>query len=193
MQMLISGTGGVSVGIGISPTRIQHQPLGGGGGAPQEVGGSFANTATNLLPAGPITTGAVCATGPCAADGGLIVVPGVVAGTRTPSTNFITGFPWTTGMVSAIVTTKLPETNSSLTGTGSDNRTALGLGNITLVAGGMAVRKPSNAAFPSLDTVTMQIKAQNLPSMSPMGLAALAALIALGAGHAASRRRNRSS
>jgi hypothetical protein len=190
MQMLISGTGEVSVAVGLTPTRIQHNPLGGGAGAPQEVGGPFANTATNLLPAGPITSGAMCANGPCAANGGLIVVPGTVTGTGTNSTNFITGFPWTTGMVSAVVTTKLPTTNSTLTGTGSDGRTALGAGNLTLVAGGIAIRKPSNAAFPSLDTVTMTIRPQNLPSLNPTGMAALAAVLLAGAGYAARRRGN---
>jgi hypothetical protein len=196
MQMLIAGMGGsVSVVVGLSPTRIQHNPLGGGTGpaVPQEVGGAYGNTNTNLLVAGPITTGAVCATGPCAGDNGVIIVPGVPDGTGGTSTNTITGFPWTTGMISAIVTTKLPTTNSSLTGTGSDNRSALGAGNITLVAGGIARRRPSNANFPSIDTVTMTIRPQNLPTMSPGGLAALATVILLGAGYASRKRWSRGS
>jgi hypothetical protein len=80
-----------------------------------------------------------------------------------------------------------------LTGTGSDNRTALGAGNITLVAGGMARRRPTNTTFGSVDTVTMTIRPQNLPSMSPAGLAALATVILLGAGYASRKRWSRGS
>ena len=193
MQMLIGGGGSVTAVVQVAPTQLQVNAFGGGTMmGPQLVGGAYANAATDFLPPGPITSGAVCASGPCAANGGLVVTLGVPAGTGTASTNFNTGFPWTTGMVSAIVLTKLPTTNSTLTGTGSDTRTALGLGNITLVAGGMSGRKPSNTSFGSIDTITMNIAPRdNLPSMTPMGLATLATAIVLGAGYASRKRRSR--
>ena len=193
MQMLIEGFGSLTVVVGASPTQLQVNNLGGGTmGGPQGVGGAYANADTDFLAPGPITIGAVCAAGPCANNNGLVVATGVPAGTGTASTNTNTGFPWTTGMVSAIVITKLPTTNSTLTGTGSDTRTALGLGNITLVAGGLSNRKPANSHFSSLDTITMTMAPRdNLPSMTPMGLATLATAIVLGAGYASRKRRSR--
>jgi hypothetical protein len=195
MQMLLTGGGSLSVVIGTSPTRIQHNLIGGGTmGGLQEQGGPYANMDTDFLPAGPITTGAVCARGTSAGNNGLIITAGVASGPPgTDSTNTNTGFPWTTGMVSAIVTTKLPTTNSTLTGTGSDMRTPLGAGNITLVAGGISHREPSIMHFASLDSISMVVKARNLPSMSPTGLAALATMITLGAGFASRKRWNRQS
>lgn len=190
MRMLIEGTGEVARIVGTAPIRIQHNTLGGGGDGRQIVGAPYASTNTNLLPGGPITTGGVCAGGPCGVNG-LITVPGIQDGSGQASTNTNVGFPWTTGMVSAIVTTMLPTTNSTLVLTGSDNRTDLGAGNITLVAGGLAYRNPVNRAFPSLDIITMSVRAKNLPSISLVGMAGLAGLLIVGAGFAARRRSNR--
>jgi len=69
-------------------------------------------------------------------------------------------------------------------------RTALGAGNITLVAGGLSFRRSvaSSSSYASLGRVKMTLSAP-IPSLSPAGLAAASALVLLAAGYALRRRR----
>lgn len=190
MQSLTVGLGSASLIVGTSPIRIQHNLLGGATGGLGWVGGPYANPVTNVQQAGPITSGAVCAGGPCGLAG-LIIQPGTTTAGGTTTTNFNFGFPWTTGMVTVKVSTLLPLLTSTFTETGVDNRTALGSGQIVMVAGGLSFRQPSTQTFTTFDTVTLRFAPRNLPSMSPAGLAALAGLIAVGAGYAVRRRHAR--
>ena len=195
MQMLTGGIGSLSVIVGSAPQRIQHNTIGGLAGGTVTMllgvnGGPYSNMATIPIPGGPITKDGSCVGGPCGVNG-VITQVGTLDGTGTNSTNTNTGFPWTTGVMTGIATEDLPVQPSTFTFTGSDNRTDLGLGNITLVSGGLSFRQPANSVFIQASKITMTIAARdNLPSMSPPGLAALATLIVVGAGYAV-RRRNK--
>jgi len=72
---------------------------------------------------------------------------------------------------------------------GSDVRTALGAGNLSLVAGGLSFRTTQSGTTPyaSFHKVTLTLGAP-IPSLSPAGLAAAAALVLLAAGWALRRR-----
>ena len=106
--------------------------------------------------------------------------------------------PWTTGTVKVSNTgmngTK-PET-TVLSAMGYDNRTALGAGKITLVAGGTTHRMTKATAgsaanpqnYSALDVVNLNIGQSAVPAMSPMGLATAAVLMMLAVGYAFRRR-----
>jgi hypothetical protein len=123
------------------------------------------------------------------AGGGIIIQAGFTTAIGSDTTNTQTVFPWTTGMVTALVTDGLPTSTGSETHTGSDTRTPLGAGNLTLVAGGL-LQQTSTTLNSSAEhaIVSMTFRPQNLPSMTPPGLAALGALLVLGAGYAFRRR-----
>ena len=72
---------------------------------------------------------------------------------------------------------------------GSDQRTPLGAGNLSLVAGGLSFRHtiPGQTPYASLQKVTLTLGAP-IPSLSPAGLAVAAALVLLAAGYALRRR-----
>jgi hypothetical protein len=187
MQMISQGGGVMSFLIGAGPT-LMHNPFHTApGAAPTEApGGPYANTSlTDVLPAGPITSGAVLS------PHGLITVPGTVVGYGTTATWFHWGFPWTTGKVYLSGTNGGPYTSTFATLTGSDARTPLGAGNITLVAGGIANGlHGSRRTYMSFDRITMKLAlpANPLPSMSPAGVAAGALLMVLAVGYALRRR-----
>jgi hypothetical protein len=75
---------------------------------------------------------------------------------------------------------------------GYDNRTVLGAGNITMVAGGTTHRmskvtkNPQN--YGAFDIVNLTIGQTAVPAMSPMGLATAAVLMMLAVGYAFRRR-----
>ena len=189
MQMLSAGLGSVSRPLGSAPTRVQHNPVGNPVGIP--VGAGYASFFAVTFIGGPITTGAVCANGPCAsAAGGAIIVPGTTTAFGSSTINDQTAMPWTTGMVTIqVVDQPISVTPTQITLTGSDARTDLGLGNLTLVAGGLLHQVTAVDTALEFGKVTMSFAPQdNLPSISPPGLAALAGLIIVGAGYAFRRR-----
>ena len=96
------------------------------------------------------------------------------------------GFPNTTGTV-LIQNTSYSWTFFTLMG--SDARTALGAGNISLVAGGVNFRNTlaGQAPYMSFQKVSLTLGAP-IPSLSPAGAAAAAALILLAVGYALHRR-----
>lgn len=116
----------------------------------------------------------------------LYTIGGVTYGT-SPGTFFFTGFSWTTGIAYAQATQVTPynPTPWTATTTGTDSRTPLGAGNITLVTGQMG-RGPGQS-YASVSRVRMKLK-RILPSMSPGGLAALAGLMLVVVGYASRRR-----
>ncbi len=183
MQMLIQGSGETAVSLGGSPLRIRHDAIAGAG--PQDVGGAYANTASDVLLAAEITTGATFTAN------GLIGAPGNITGMGTPDVNLNTGFPWTTGAVQVQVPGGVTTMNAptTITLTGSDNRTPNGRGTITMVAGGLSHRLTSGLSFGSLDMVTMDIASSQLtPALSPMGIVALGSMLVIGGGYALRRR-----
>jgi hypothetical protein len=72
---------------------------------------------------------------------------------------------------------------------GSDARTPLGAGNLSLVAGGLSFRHNlcCESPYASFQKVSLTLGAP-IPSLSPAGLAAAAALVLLAAGWALRRR-----
>jgi len=189
MQMISQGGGVISFLIGATGPTVMHNPFGDApGAAPTEApGGPYANTSlTDVLPGGPVTSGAVFS------PYGLITVPGTVVGYGTTKTWFHWGFPWTTGKVYLSVTYAGSYMSTFVTLTGSDARTPLGAGNITLVAGGIANGLHSGPvlAYMMFDYVQLQLTpiAPQVPSLSPTGVATGAALMVLAVGYVLRRR-----
>jgi hypothetical protein len=190
MRMLSGGVGEVTRVLGTSPTRLQHNPVGNPVGIP--VGAGYNLFFSTAFQGGPITTGGVCANGPCAlATGGVVIQPGVITGMGATSTPEQTVFPFTTGMVTVLATDNSPTGTGLFTSTGSDNRTALGAGNLTLIAGGLLQQDTQSGQDTGNEfaIVRMEFRPQNLPSFSPGSLAALGALLMVGAGYAFRKRR----
>ncbi len=100
-----------------------------------------------------------------------------------------TGFPFTTGRVFAQQNTNTGAGFDYFTATGSDNRTVMGVGDITLVAGGLSIRQSIGGLLStgSMETASMQL-AELVPTMSKTGFAAAAALMVIAVGYAFRRR-----
>ena len=102
------------------------------------------------------------------------------------------GFGQTTGTV-IVQQTNLGAHGSNaqdfFTVMGSDARSPLGAGNLSLVAGGLSFRRTNvgKRPFASFQKVSLTLGAP-IPSLSPAGLAAAAALVLLAAGYALRRR-----
>ena len=201
MRMLIQGAGSVSSRINLSPFQAAHVrfgPVAGADGGIQHTGGPYAVTVMDTQTLGiatqplvpPTSTGLITAPGPI-----VSWVPTQCAGTGGPppsaciSYSTHTGFPFTTGTVFVQQTTG-PTQDAFFTVMGSDMRTALGAGNITLVAGGLTLRRTvgfSDRDYASFGRVRMTLSAP-IPSLSPAGFAAATALVLLAAGYALRRR-----
>lgn len=201
MQMGLQFGGIVSVkNATFFPGLIAHVAFGGGGTTVRNlaVGGMQAGTNTPntemvLLAAGPLTLPGVFPP-----SGSLITSPGPVVGMLPSITSpmggmggsFTTnwGFGHTTGTVIAQQITGSGGDDFFLI-TGSDNRTPLGGGNITTVAGGLARRnnQSGQTMYAQWDKVRLSL-GPKVPSMSPAGFAASGALIILAVGYALRRR-----
>ena len=98
------------------------------------------------------------------------------------------GFAQTTGTVLAQQTVGTGG-QDFFTVMGSDARTALGAGNLSLVAGGLNFRTTlaGQTGDASFQKVTLTL-APPIPSLSPAGFAAAGALVLLAAGYAMRRR-----
>jgi hypothetical protein len=181
MLLLRGGTGSISLLLGATGPTVQHNPMVVPGvWAIQQPGGSYANTRLNIIPGGPITTGCVFS------PGGMITIPGTQVGTGASTGNLYTGFPWTTGNVYVKVTIGVTGT-TTFSVSGSDARTPLGAGNITLHAGGLLHRIVQGRTMAYHDYVRMRMR-QPTPSMSLAGVVAGGLLIVLVVGYALRRR-----
>ena len=98
------------------------------------------------------------------------------------------GFAHTTGTV---LVQNTGYSTSFFTLMGSDARTPLGAGNISLVAGGLSFRRntttPTGASYGTFAKVSLTL-APPIPSLSPAGAAAAGALLLLAVGYALRRR-----
>ena len=198
MQMGLRRGGGAAV-KGIGPGVVAHIPYGGSGTAKRRLAvGGGANDAPSIefrkLAAGVITA----PIGGIPASGMLITMPGPVVGMlpslATPmggmAGTFQTswGFGHTTGTV--LVQQDFGSSGTQLfTLMGSDLRTLLGAGNLSVVAGGLV--KPVTLAGASnygvFDRVWLSF-GPPVPSLSPAGFAAAGGLLLLGTGYALRRR-----
>ena len=137
----------------------------------------------------------VTATGACPLFGtGCILGSTAVAGTGSGTGSDNYGFPWSTGMLTASATLGPATLDSTFIQTGSDGRTSMGSGPITLVAG-MLTARDVGTSYASIDTVTMLLAGTggigNAPALAPVGIAAFTALMALAGGYGLSRRNRR--
>jgi hypothetical protein len=115
---------------------------------------------------------------------------GSVTGGTNKANSF--GVPWTTGMLSitALAAAGAPETWKL---TGADNRNADGIGRIQMVAGAVSTRGVAptgsgdngNRGWIRLDLESLAVE---VPTLSPVALAAMAGLMLLAAGYTMRRR-----
>jgi hypothetical protein len=186
-QMLLKGGGEVSVTAGATGNGgvlVLHNPFGGAGTNDQEAGGPFQNIGTVMLAAGDITLQPVVPLG-------VITAPGPIVGMGPAEFNYTTGFPWTTGRVQVTnptATTIAPPSGTMLTLTGMDARTAMGAGNIVMVAGALTKRQNAGTTYMHLDIINMTLVPGEVPSLSMGGYAAAATLLLLAAGYMLRRR-----
>ena len=125
------------------------------------MGGAFPNI--------PLTGSLACVTG----TGPLLSGPGNTGRTAT-------GFPFTTGTVLVQWTTNTM-TLGLHTISGSDARTARGVGNISLVAGGLATNTFTMTASRQVSRIDITFS-EKAPSITPGGIAAAAVLMVLAVG-----------
>jgi hypothetical protein len=90
---------------------------------------------------------------------GLITFLGPQVATAPPDNTTNWGFPWTTGnvFVQDIQTNMGAMATTTISVSGTDNRTQAGGGNISLVAGGTSHRVGAITDFKALDIVTMTL------------------------------------
>jgi hypothetical protein len=110
----------------------------------------------------------------------IITNPGSPASTVPGGSSIGWGFPFTTGTV-YIKVPFYPSPFLTITGKGQDNRTPLGIGNITMVAGGMlfGVGAGAGLVFPQIVTLTLNVPEPSrvLLLASGVGLIGLMALV----------------
>lgn len=185
MQIVLStaNQGPGAVGRNFGPTQVAHFPVSGMGR--QVMGGRYTQPIdTNYLSAPPITV-PVSRTSAM----GVILQGGPQVGTfGTGTTNRNFGMPWTTGLVVASGSNGGAVTQTIWSFSGSDGRTSMGAGNITLVSGGLGQRLGLGLTFVNADTISMTLAAPGtVPAMTP-AVAAGAALLMLGVGFALRKR-----
>lgn len=212
IQMLLKKGGINSFLFNTSPAfQVGHVKFGAGATIQAQVtGGAYANMNMVLLKYGVITTPMIVPT-----PNALVTSPGgkrTTMGMNTltpssppgvisylmksgqPASQFTaqstsnTGFPATTGQVIAQQSTGTGGRDFH-TLTGSDSRTKLGAGNITLVSGGLSKRNTlaGNTSYATWGRLKLTFF-KDVPSMSPAGFAAAGALMLLAVGYALRRR-----
>jgi hypothetical protein len=201
MQMGLRGGGNLAVkGAGLPAGVVAHARFAGSGNALRSLalGGPQAGPDTPATEFVKLAPGLLTAPAIFPASGQLILYPGPVVGMfpsiSTPmgamTGQFTThwGFGHTTGTV--IVQQASGSSGDDLfTVMGSDARTPLGAGNLSLVAGGIARRNTlaGDSVYAQFDRVSMSL-GPPVPSLSPAGLAAAAALLLLAVAYALRRR-----
>jgi hypothetical protein len=176
-----------------SPFRVKHSVF--GSRDTQHTGGSYSFMRAQIQPSGVATQPTT--TPP---QGRLILHPGPLVTTMLGLTNTgtgptlrfpgasttFTGFPATTGTVFAQQTAGTGG-DDFFTAMGSDLRTALGAGNLSLVSGGLALQHNAAGSRSDFGKIRLTL-APPTPSLSSAGAAIAAAAILLATGHALRRR-----
>ncbi len=177
--------GSTSIGAGQTPI-IAHQPIGIPGQTgllrSQVTGGGYALFNTAYLQPGPGNIGFM--TDPV--QGKITSVGPSIAQVIPADVNFNWGFPHTTGAITVMKAETIvgnPAT-TTFTAQGTDSRTAAGVGNITLVSGGLSHRLISGNHTPALGIVTMTFTPEPGPT-----LMLATSLLAIGGLYAFLRRR----
>lgn len=169
MAMLLDNGGFVTVIVGTQGGQpvIAHQPIGAPGATgilrSQVTGGGYALFNTAYLQPGPGNIGFM--TDP---------VQGRITSVGTPlpqvipaDVNFNWGFPHTTGSITVmkVGTIQGAPATTTFNARGTDSRTAAGVGNITLVSGGLAHRLISGNATPALGIINMTFTPEPGPTL----------------------------
>lgn len=171
MKTIQGGTSVVSVITATTPvTRIKHNPL----NLAVINGAAYGQTSTGTGPPAIVTTGGVIS------SGGLITQPGttvsVVAGFHRSST----GFPFTTGKAQVTIPPTASLAGTMWTATGTDTRTPLGAGNITMVAGALG-NSSLTGEYATLETIILTLTPVSaVPSLSRLGIASMVGILFLG-------------
>ena len=100
----------------------------------------------------------------------IITDPGTEVSTLPNSGSFGWGFPFTTGMVYLQAPFPSPGPYITISQTGYDNRTPAGVGNISMVAGGL-VGSPAGVFVPQIVTFTMNVPEPTRVAMLAAGVA----------------------
>jgi len=173
------GSTPVAVAVGGSwgtTARVQLTPS-----AVTQVSFALSSPGLILFP-GPLVTTMEGLTTTCPPGCGALLVPPAISSTHR-------GFPATTGTVLAQQTTGTAGPDF-FTVMGSDMRSALGAGNISVVAGGLARRNRPNGtatSYAHFQKIWLSL-APPVPSLSPVGAAVAGALVLLAVGYALRRR-----
>ena len=193
MALMLDNGGFVTVVVGTGQTTggattpiIAHQPIGAAGDLgilrSQVTGGGYALFNTAYLQPGPGNIGFM--TDP--AQGKITTVGTSISQVIPADVNFNWGFPHTTGAITVMKAETVlgsPAT-TTFTAQGTDSRTAAGVGNITLVSGGLAHRLVSGNATPALGIINMTFTPEPGPT-----LMLATSLLAIGGLYAFLRRR----
>jgi len=213
MQMLLRGGGSLSYPLQYAPFQVLHfyrAPTSALDSGIQHTGGPYANVVRDYVPRGfgtqplvpPTASGLITAPGPkLTTMFGVTSGPGIpnptlflptfvtsAMGLKAAEVRTATGFPFTTGTVFAQQSIGTGG-DDFFTVMGSDMRTALGAGNIALVAGGLTRLRTNygNDYKADFGVVRMTLSSP-VPSLSPAGLGAAALLVVLGVGYVLRRR-----
>jgi len=202
MAMMLSNTAVVSIRVATpapSGPRVLHQLVGALGNppSPQMGGGGYANARTIQLLDGPLhlnyTIPLPCTSmfgeQPSPAGCGVIGAQGPQIATLPGSQNKDWGMPWITGTVFVKnLGSTGPDSTTTFSIMGSDNRTGAGVGTITMVAGATSQRIPSSNHFAALEVVTMTFAPTATPALSAPAILALVSLMVLAGGYMVRRR-----
>ncbi len=200
MNMMLRDTGVVSIAIGGG--AVLHQLVGGISNpdfGKQAAGGGYANYRKLTLADGPVhapyTIPNPCVSGigepPSPPGCGIITNQGPQVNTLPGSKNYDWGMPWTTGTVqvqnlAGPAPSKDPATTFTLMG--ADNRTALGAGRITMVAGATTERSPTGNHFAAIEVLNLRFGSTDaVPLSSWPSFAVMIALLTLAGGYMARR------
>lgn len=140
-------TGTVSRVVATAPLQHNHAPNFRSG---NYIAG-FPASQTRTYPMNP--PGQVTQSPVLGPDGSIVTAGPVVGTAPAPGTLTATGFPFTTGMIVHSISAPVVRTFSQ---TGSDNRTASGFGDITLVAGSTQVSATS-IDFPAFSIIDVSL------------------------------------
>lgn len=168
MRSIMTGVTSISVITATTPvTRIRHIPL----NLNIINGRAYGFASNGTGPPAVVTTGAV------RSSNGLITVPGTTVSVVPGFQRTSTGFPFTTGKVQVTLPGTPSDPPTTFTATGTDTRTPLGAGNITMVAGALGITT-SSGEFGTLETIHLTLTPVGaVPSLNRIGIATMAVML----------------
>ncbi len=201
MAMMLRDTAVVSIALPTPAGAVLHQLVGGTTNptfGPQMGGNKYFAHRSLVLANGPVhatfMTSTPCTSGiglpPSPAGCDIITAQGPLIFSLPGSANKDWGMPWTTGTVKIKNLAAGPnDPATTFTAMGTDSRTVLGRGQITMVAGQTSERNPSGNHFSALDIVVLNFKSSpTVPLASWPALVGMLAVV-VGVGMAAFNRR----